>query len=58
MPSAATLTVPFVTAMVCATPGVKFVPLMAVIVRLSPSISVSPFNGFSVNGVAASSAML
>ena len=48
VPSAATSTVPPVTGMLCAVPGVKVVPLMLVIVKVSTSTSVSAVSGVKV----------
>ena len=50
-PAALTLTVPLVTAMVCAVPGVMVVPLILCTVRVSPSPSVSFANRLSTVGV-------
>ena len=53
-PAALTLTVPLVTGIVCATPGVSVVPLMLVTVSGLPSGSLSPVSGASVIGVPSS----
>ena len=47
-PAAVTFTVPLVTAITCAMPGVKVVPLMLVMLKASPSTSLSPVNGVKV----------
>ena len=56
-PAVLTLTVPLVTAIVCAMPGVKVVPLMLCMLGVVPSISLSPVNGVKVMA-APSSAMV
>ena len=56
-PVALTFTVPPVTGIACAVPGVKVVPLMLVTVKVSPSRSVSAVSGVKVIA-AASSAMV
>ena len=51
VPSAATVTTPLVTGMLCAVPGVRVTPLMLVMLKASFSGSVSPCSGLSVTGV-------
>ena len=48
VPSTATLTVPSVVAITCAIPGVKSVPLIDTILKVSPSKSVSKSSGVNV----------
>ena len=45
------MTVPFGTVMVCAVPGVIAVPLMLLMLKVSPSTSVSLPNKFNTVGV-------
>ena len=47
-PPALTFTVPFVTGIVCAVPGVKVVPLMLTTLNVPPSESLSNATGFKV----------
>ena len=44
------LTVPFATVITCAIPGVSNVPLIEIMVKVSLSASLSPFNGVKFTG--------
>ena len=47
-PPAVIFTVPLVTDIVCAVPGVNVVPLIEAIDKVPPSLSLSPVNGNKV----------